>query len=153
MSKLKGSVNRIWRGGEDGWTFIETIVVIAIVLILTSSVSFIAFRYLEKAKLVAAKSQIETLSLALESYYLDCGRYPTLEQGLLSLWQRPTIEPIPTRWEGPYLSKRIPLDPWGNPYEYIVPGRSGLPYGIKSLGADGKAGGEGYDADIQSWED
>lgn len=138
---------------EGGWTFIETIVVIGIVLILTSSVGFMAFRYLEKAKVVSARSQIETFALALDSYYLDCGRYPTAEQGLGALWEKPVQEPVPAGWNGPYLSKKIPGDPWGGAYEYIVPGKAGLPFGIRSLGADGREGGEGNDADVQSWED
>ena len=79
---------------EGGWTFIETIVVIGIILILTSSVGFMAFRYLEKAKVVSARSQIETLALALDAYYLDCGRYPTAEQGLSALWEKPVLEPV-----------------------------------------------------------
>lgn len=138
---------------EGGWTFIETIVVIGIVLVLTSSVSFMAFRYLEKAKVVSARSQIETFALALDSYYLDCGRYPTAEQGLSSLWEKPAVEPVPSGWNGPYLNKRVPNDPWGGPFEYIVPGKSGLPFGLRSLGADGREGGEGNDADVQSWGD
>lgn len=137
---------------EGGWTFIETLVVIGIILILTASVGFMAFRYLEKAKNVSARSQIETFSLALDAYYLDCGRYPTAEQGLGVLWERPSTEPIPAGWNGPYLSKKVPLDPWGAAYEYIVPGQNGLPFGIRSLGADGREGGEGNDADVSSWE-
>jgi general secretion pathway protein G len=138
---------------EGGWTFIETIVVLGIMLILTSSVGFMAFRYLEKAKVVSARSQIETFALALDAYYLDCGRYPSIEQGLPALWEKPVLEPVPAAWNGPYINKKIPSDPWGGAYEYVAPAESRLPAGIQSLGADGLEGGEGNDADVQSWED
>jgi general secretion pathway protein G len=138
--------------GDGGWTFIETLIVIAIILILTASVGFIAYRYIDKAKTVAAKSQIETYSLALDSYFIDCGRYPTQEQGLAALWEKPTIEPVPAGWSGPYVNKAIQGDPWGHAYEYTIPGKNGLPMGIRSLGADGKEGGDGQDSDISSWE-
>jgi general secretion pathway protein G len=138
--------------GDGGWTFIETLIVMAIVMILTASVGFMAYRYVDKAKTVAAKSQIETYALALDSYFIDCGRYPTQEQGLKALGERPTVEPVPAGWNGPYVNKAIQNDPWGNAYEYTAPGKSGLPFGIRSLGADGKEGGNEKDVDISSWE-
>ena len=136
---------------EDGWTFVETLIVISIVLILTSTVGFMAFRYVGKAKIVAAKTQIENLSMALDTYFMDNMRYPIEEQGLASLWEKPILEPVPKNWDGPYLKKNLTKDPWENDYEYIVPGPNGLPYGISSLGADGNPGGEGDDRDINSW--
>ena len=136
---------------DDGWTFMETLIVIAIVLILTSSVGYMAIKYLDKARIATAKSQIESFSTALESYYIDCGRYPTSEQGIKALWEKPTVQPISDKWAGPYIYKNAPNDPWGNPYEYIAPGQNGLPYSIRSFGADDKEGGEGNDADITSW--
>jgi general secretion pathway protein G len=137
---------------EGGWTFVETLVVIGIILILTASVGFMAFRYLDKAKTVAAKSQIETFSLALDGYYSDCGQYPTQEQGLAALWAKPSIEPVPEGWNGPYITKAIPVDPWGNAYEYTIPGKNGLPFGVRSFGADKTEGGTGINADISTWE-
>jgi general secretion pathway protein G len=131
----------------------EVLIVIAIILILTSAVGFMAFRYIDKARQVSTKSQLETLSLALNAYALDCKQYPSKEQGLDALWVKPTIEPMPAGWSGPYVNKKITADPWGHVYEYIVPGPNGLPFGISSLGADGKEGGEGNDKDITSWED
>jgi len=131
----------------------EVLIVIAIILILTSAVGFMAFRYVERARLVSAKSQVETLSLALNAYAMDCRQYPSKEQGLDSLWVKPVVEPSPPAWNGPYINKKIAADPWGHPYEYIVPGPNDLPFGIRSLGADGKEGGEGNDRDITSWED
>jgi len=142
---------------EGGWTFIETLIVIAIILILSTSVGFMAFRYIDRAKEVSARSQIETYALALDSYYMDMGSYPTADQGLSVLWQKPSdssAEGVPAGmgWRGPYINKPVGPDPWGRPYEYSCPGVSGLPYGIRSLGADGREGGEGANADISSWE-
>jgi len=141
------------RYGDEGWTFMETLIVIAIVLILTSIVGFTGIRYLDRARVATARSQIDSFSLALEAFFIDNGRFPTEEQGLQALWQRPTIEPISPNWAGPYMSRRIPNDPWGNPFEYRVPGPYGLPFGIRSFGADGREGGEGVNADITSWGD
>ncbi len=126
---------------------------IAIIMILTSAVGFMAFRYVDKARQVSARSQIETLSLALNAYALDCNQYPTKEQGLDGLWVKPVVEPLPVGWNGPYVNRKITVDPWGHPYEYETPGPLGLPFSIRSLGADGKDGGEGSDRDIVSWED
>jgi general secretion pathway protein G len=126
--------------------------VIAIILILMSAVGFMAFRWVDRAKVVTAKSQIETLSLALNAYALDCKQFPSQEQGLDSLFTKPSLEPVPAGWAGPYVEKKVTTDPWGHPYEYTVPGPSGLPFGIRTLGADSKEGGEGNDKDISSWE-
>lgn len=125
---------------------------IAIILVLTSTVGFMAFRYLGNARVATARSQIATLSLALSAFMLDNDRYPSDGQGLDALWQKPVLEPVPESWNGPYLSKKVPNDPWGNEYVYRVPGPNGLPFEIVCLGADGAAGGEGNDADISSWQ-
>ncbi len=131
----------------------EILIVIAIILILTSAVGFMAFRYIDKARVVTAKNQIESMSLALNAYALDCKQYPTKDQGLDSLWVKPVLEPVPSGWSGPYVTKKILNDPWEHPYELSVPGPNGLPFGIRSFGADGKEGGEGNDKDVSSWED
>jgi len=136
---------------DEGWTFMETLIVIAIVLILTAIVGFTGIQYLDRARTAAARSQIDSFSLALEAYYIDCGRYPTEEQGLGALWQMPSVEPISPNWTGPYMYKKTPNDPWGNPYDYKIPGAEGLPFSIRSLGSDGREGGEGKNADINSW--
>ncbi len=137
---------------QEGWTFIETLIVISIILVLTSTVGFMAFKYVGKARVVAARTQIENLSMALDTYYMDTRHYPTEEQGLESLWEKPVLEPVPKNWDGPYLKKKPAKDPWGNAYEYRVPGPHGLPYGILSAGADGNPGGDGTDRDITSWD-
>ena len=138
------------RDPQAGWTFIETIIVIGIVLILTSSVGFMAFRYIDKAKTVTARSQIENFSMALSTYYLDCRTFPSEDQGIMALWQKPSADS--DGWDGPYLTKEPGKDPWDNDYEYTVPGLGGLPFGIRSFGADKMEGGEGDNKDISSWE-
>jgi len=139
--------------GDEGWTFMETLIVIAIVLILTSIVGFTAIQYLDRARCAAARSQIDSFILALEAYYIDCGKYPSSEQGLEALWKKPSIEPVSPNWTGPYIYRKTPNDPWGNPYEYTIPGAEDLPFSIRSFGSDGREGGEGKNADITSWSD
>lgn len=135
--------------GDDGFTFIETLIVMGIILILTATVGFMAVRYLQKAKVVAAKTQIETFSLALQGYYLDCGSYPTEQQGLNVLWQKPQGDAA-KYWNGPYLAQAVPKDPWTRDFIYKVPGPNGLPFVIVSYGEDGLEGGEGNNLDVSS---
>ena len=137
---------------ESGWTFMETLIVIAIVLILTATVGFVAIGSLEKARVAGAKTQIDSFCTALESYYIDCGNYPTTEQGLEALREKPETEPSSDFWRGPYIYKKVPKDPWGNAYEYLNPGIEGNSFSIRSFGADGREGGEEKNADITSWE-
>ena len=136
---------------QAGFTFIEIMVAMMILVILIGVAGFTYVRYIGRARVVGARNQIEILGIALNSYYLDNGRYPSAEQGLAALWEKPLLEPVPAQWSGPYLTRQLPVDPWGHPYEYAVPGPSGLPYAIRSLGADGAEGGEGSDADVVSW--
>lgn len=137
---------------DGGWTFLETIVVISIILLLSGTVGIVAVGQLGRARVAVARAQLAGFALALESYALDCGSYPTEAQGLEALWARPMMAPVPEGWAGPYLMREVGADPWGNPYEYRVPGPHGLPYEIRSLGSDGLPGGEGRAADILSWE-
>ena len=132
----------------DGWTFVETMVVMAIVLVLTASVGFSSIKQLDKAKVVTAKTQIELFSVALETFYMDTGEYPSEDEGLSVLWECSFSSY--ENWNGPYISKPLPKDPWGNDYVYTVPGENGLAWKIMSLGKDGKEGGAGYDSDIAS---
>jgi general secretion pathway protein G len=127
-------------------------VAMLILFILIGSAGFAYIRYVSKARVVAATDQIERFSIALNAYFLDCGRFPSSEQGLDALWEKPVMEPVPKGWQGPYLTKPVPSDPWDNPYEYQAPGPHDLPFGIRSFGADGAEGGEGNDSDIASWE-
>ena len=137
---------------DKGFTFIETIVTISIILIMSAAVGFSAMKYVERSRIAACRNQIEVFRLALQSYMLDCGQFPTESQGLNALWERPVLAPIPLGWDGPYIDRRVPLDPWGNDYVYKNPGEMNLPFSITSLGADGRAGGEGANADIHSWD-
>lgn len=136
-----------------GFTLIEILVVITVIAVLASLVSPMIFRNVGDAKISSARAQIELLGLALDSYRLDNDRYPTTAQGLNSLEILPTIEPLPRRWRGPYLRKRLPLDPWGNPYHFEAPGLvSSSGYDLISYGRDGRPGGSDEDQDITSWE-
>lgn len=138
---------------QAGFTFIEIMAAMMILVILIGTAGFTYVRYVSTARVVAAKNQIENISIALNSYILDCSRYPTTDQGLQALWEKPVLAPVPDRWKGPYLNKKVPEDPWGNEYEYKSPGPYGLPFGIRSLGADSMEGGQGNDRDLSSWED
>ncbi len=151
MKKIKKIIGLI-KNNEEGWSYMETLIVIAISLLLTATVGFMAVGSLEKARVSAAKTQIESLCTALEAYYIDCGCYPTAEQGLAALRKKSDISPDCENWSGPYIYKDVPKDPWGNDYEYLVPSPDDNPYGIRSFGADGAEGGEKKNADITSWE-
>jgi general secretion pathway protein G len=136
---------------EAGWTFMETIIVLAIILVLTATVGFMAVRYVGTAKTAAVKTQLESFKLALAQYYLDCGSYPSESEGLQALREKPSTGAAEKKWNGPYLEKKLPKDPWGNEYVYKNPGPDGSEFGIASLGADGLEGGVGKDADISTW--
>ncbi len=137
---------------EDGWTFMETLIVIAVVMVLTASVGFMAVGSLEKARVAGARAQIDSFCTALEAYYIDCGFYPSTEQGLAALKKKPDSEPTSDSWGGPYIMKDAPKDPWGHEYTYSESDDIETPYKIICYGADGKEGGEGKNADINSWE-
>ncbi|MBL8966372.1 MAG: type II secretion system major pseudopilin GspG [Spirochaetaceae bacterium] len=151
MSAASGFLRRLART-DEGWTFVETVIVVAIIAVLTGTVGFAGSKYVDLARRVSAATQIETLRLSLEAYYLDAGAYPTAGQGLEALWEKPSLAPVPAKWNGPYLDRRPAGDPWGNPFLFRRPGPEGLAYGISSLGADAREGGVGAAADINSWE-
>jgi general secretion pathway protein G len=132
-----------------GFTLIELLIVMVIISLLAALVAPRFFGQEKKAKQRGAKGQISLLESAVDTYRLDIGRYPTTAQGLEALRERPDgID----KWDGPYLRKELPLDPWGNPYVYESPSEHGE-YAIVSYGADGTPGGEGIDMDIVSWKD
>ncbi len=137
---------------DDGFSFAETIAVLAIMLILTAGVGFSAAGYVQKARRLSAESQIEVYRLALQSYYLDCGAYPTDEQGLEALWEKPVLYPVPAGWNGPYVDKEIQKDPWGNDFVYSTRRNRKLPFTVVSFGSDGFEGGDGDAEDIVSWK-
>jgi len=133
---------------QEGFTLVELIVVVIIIGLLSGLVLPQFIKQSEKATAKAAKAQIELLGTALDTFRLDVSRYPTTQEGLQGLTQRPGGV---DRWDGPYLKKDVPNDPWGKPYIYKSPGDHG-PYDILSYGADGVPGGEGNDRDVASWE-
>ena len=135
---------------QQGFTLIEILVVVAILAILGALIVPKIMDRPNDARVAAAKQDILAIESAMKLYKLDNGRYPSSEQGIQALVQKPIAAPVPTNWKsGGYLEK-LPNDPWGNPYLFLSPGLKGE-IDILSYGADGQAGGEGYDADIGSW--
>jgi len=132
---------------QSGFTLLELLVVVAIIGLLVGYVAPRYFSQLGKSEVTAARAQIDGLEKALDQYRLDTGRFPTTEQGLKALVVKPPDEP---KWKGPYLRKDLPLDPWGNAYQYKAPGTHG-DYDIISYGKDGQPGGSGEDADITNY--
>jgi general secretion pathway protein G len=131
-----------------GFTLLELLVVMVIIGLLVGYVAPMYFKQVGKSEVKVARAQIESFGKALDQYRLDTGHYPTSEQGLAALVTKPADE---ARWDGPYLKKGVPSDPWGTPYTYKRPGTKGE-YDIVSFGKDGVPGGTGEDADIGSWE-
>ncbi len=125
----------------------ELLVVLTVIALLAALVGPRLFPKLGKGKQAAAKAQIELLGQALDHFRMDVGRYPTTQEGLAALMTNPGID----RWDGPYLKKSLPNDPWGKPYVYLCPGVHGE-YDLISYGRDGTPGGEGEDKDVNSWE-
>jgi general secretion pathway protein G len=133
---------------QGGFTLIELLIVMVILGLLAALVAPRMFGKVGGAKQKSAQAQISMFGTALDTYRLDVGKYPTTEMGLGALRQQPSdVE----KWDGPYLPKDVPKDPWGNPYEYRCPGEHG-DYDLISYGADGQPGGEGEDEDVVSWK-
>ena len=142
-------INVRTRGRERGFTLLELLVVLGIIAMLAGIVGPQVMKHLGGAKTKTAKVQIEDLAASLDMYRLDVGRYPSSEQGLLALIEKPGDA---SRWNGPYLRKKtIPQDPWHKDYRYVSPGENGK-FDLFTLGMDDKEGGEGEDQDIVSWE-
>lgn len=139
------------RVGARGFTLIELLIVMVILGLLSALVGPRLFGHVASSKTKAAKTQIELFGSALDMYRLDAGRYPTTDDGLKLLWEKPSDDAKAANWRGPYLKKKVDKDPWGNPYTYVFPGQHGE-YDLSSLGGDGQPGGEGENADINSWE-
>lgn len=143
MGPEKTRANRR-RANAAGFTLLELLVVVVIIGLLAGFVAPRYFSQVGKSEVNVAKAQIDALEKALDQYRLDIGRYPSAELGLKALIERPTAEP---KWNGPYLRKGIPLDPWGKPYLYRIPGEK-AEFDIVSYGKDGQPGGSGENADI-----
>ena len=130
---------------QAGFTLLELLVVVAIIGLLAGYVGPRYFAQLNKSERHAARTQIEAFARALDTFRLDTGHYPSAAQGLAALSQRPADE---AKWNGPYLQKAVPADPWGRPYVYRQPGSGDTDFDLLSLGRDGQPGGEGEDADV-----
>lgn len=137
------------RRRQGGFSLMELLIVMVILGLLASLVGPKMFGKVGKSRQNAAKSQISMFETALDMYRLDTGRYPTSEEGLQALREQPSDN---DKWDGPYLPKEVPQDPWGNAYVYVAPGDHGE-FDIISYGADGVEGGEEEDQDIVSWKD
>lgn len=134
------------------FTLIELIVVIAIIATLAAVVAPALFQNVGDAKTSAAKSQVEMLGLALNAYRLDNDRFPRADEGLEALRTMPAGPSVPGNWRGPYLTRLVPVDPWGRAYIYASPGiRNPRSYDLYTLGRDGKPGGSDEDSDVTSW--
>ncbi|WP_369054949.1 type II secretion system major pseudopilin GspG [Burkholderia gladioli] len=129
-----------------GFTLLELLVVLVIIGMLAAIVGPRYFAQLGKSQVTVARAQIDVLTKAIDNYRIDVGRFPSAEEGLQSLVVKPASA---DKWNGPYLKKDVPLDPWGHPYVYQVPGTKG-DYAVISYGRDGQPGGAGEDADISS---
>jgi len=130
-----------------GFTLLELLVVMLIIGLLAGYVAPKYFAQIGKAEVKTAKAQIDAIEKSLDQYRLDVGHYPTTEQGLNALMVRPAEE---TKWQGPYLKKDVPPDPWGHPYQYKSPGEHG-DFDLLSFGKDGQPGGSDEAADITNW--
>jgi general secretion pathway protein G len=133
---------------QRGVTLIEMLVVVVIMGLFVGLVGVNLFKKADEAKRTAARSQIDSFMTALGAYKLDTGSFPNTDQGLQALRIKPENM---DQWAGPYLPKEVPMDPWGHPYLYKYPGDHGDEPDLISLGADAAPGGEGNNADIQSW--
>lgn len=144
MLKAKG--RQYFQKRNAGFTLLELLVVVVIIGLLASYVGPKYFAQIGKSEAAVAKAQITAFEKALDTYRIDVGRFPTSEEGLAGLLENPSAN---TKWNGPYLKKSIPVDPWGRPYRYLSPAKD-KDFEIISYGKDGQAGGTGDDADISN---
>lgn len=146
MSERRGTCRRSVSGSE-GFTLLELLVVMVIIGLLAAFVGPRYFSQIGKSEVKSAKAQIDALEKALDQYRLDLGKYPSTEQGLVALVSRPANE---AKWDGPYLKKTVPADPWGGQYVYKFPGEHNE-FDLLSFGKDGQPGGSGENQDINNW--
>ncbi len=143
---------------DGGFTFVETLAVLAVTALLASQTGTVVSALVQKAKKASAKTQISSFQAALQSYYIDCGSFPTQEQGLKALVSKPDLIPVPSNWQGPYISSSLPKDPWGEDYVYLTKNSplmpddapEGLPFAIYSNGGNNE-NGKSAQAVVASW--
>ncbi len=111
-----------------GWTLVEVLTSMTVVFILTATAGHVGGRQIERAKVLATQQYMEVVQIALETYAMDCGDYPTTSQGLDALWSAPVLHPVPPRWDGPYLDEPVSDSAWGSTLQYKTPGPNGRPY-------------------------
>ena len=138
------------RKSHSGFTLIEVMIVIVILGVLAALIVPKVMGRPDEARIAAARQDIFTIMQSLKLYKLDKRRYPTTEQGLAALVQKPSQAPLPQNWSAGGYLERLPNDPWGQPYQYLNPGLHGE-IDVMSFGADGQPGGQGVDADIGNW--
>jgi len=141
---------------QRGFTLVEIMAVVVIIGLLGTLVATAVFGQIEKARVTTARTQIKQIEAALDFYQMDNGRYPTTEQGLEALVNRPSTEPVPHSYrpEGYLKGGRVPRDPWNQPYEYLAPGTNNAhSFDLWSFGKDGEPGGDGTNGDIGNWAD
>ncbi|MCB1379285.1 MAG: type II secretion system major pseudopilin GspG [Alphaproteobacteria bacterium] len=147
MKRLHQRRKKLGKPGEAGFTLVELLVVLVILVLLASIIGPRVIGYLGSSRTKTAQVQIESLVTSIELFHIDVGRYPTTAEGLNALVKQPGSVP---GWNGPYISKgTIPLDPWGRPYAYQIPGKKGA-FDLVSYGRDGKEGGSDEDADVSN---
>ncbi|CAN7555777.1 type II secretion system major pseudopilin GspG [Pseudomonas solani] len=137
---------------QAGFTLIEIMVVVVILGVLAALVVPQIMSRPDQAKVTAARADINAIAMALDIYKLDNHGYPGTQQGLDALVSKPSGSPPARNWNPDGYLKRLPVDPWGNPYQFITPGSQGNAYDLFSFGADGRAGGDGLNADIGNWD-
>lgn len=133
---------------QRGITLVELLVVMVIIALFATIVGQRVFRNVDRARMTTAKAQISEFETVLDLYRLDVGKYPSSDEGLSALRAKPAAA---ANWDGPYLKKDVPMDPWGHAYVYRFPGQHG-DFDLYSLGADGQEGGEGENADVVNWK-
>jgi general secretion pathway protein G len=145
---MRGLTNGAGKNRSSGFTLLELLVVMVIIGLLAGFVAPRYFSQVGKSRVKAARAQIDALDKALEQFRIDVGRLPTTEEGLAALNTTPAGM---QNWEGPYLKKAVPPDPWGHPYVYLEPGTHQNDFDLASYGRDGRTGGTGEDADLVNW--
>ena len=148
------------RKNQPAFTFVETLAVLAITAALAAGCTISVAKLVSSAKKTSARNQIDHFSAALQTYFLDCGRFPTTEQGLAALWEKPVLYPVPENWDGPYVERKPGKDPWGTDLEYLSAESSimppevpaNLPYVLICYGPGKEKGGKESGSDIVSWE-